>query len=85
MMKCWNCGTEHELPASNDAYRELQAEYKNMVEFYENDYAELYEDLYNLRGANRLLKTCIKSMISKGAQEPYINGTPISQHDFWSQ
>lgn len=20
MFKCWNCGTEHELPASNDAY-----------------------------------------------------------------
>lgn len=20
MHKCWNCGTEHELPASNDAY-----------------------------------------------------------------
>ena len=19
-MKCWNCGTEHELPASNDAF-----------------------------------------------------------------
>lgn len=20
MYKCWNCGTEHEIPASNDAY-----------------------------------------------------------------
>ena len=28
MYKCWNCGTEHESPASNDAHnRDVKAEY----------------------------------------------------------
>lgn len=48
MFKCWNCGTEHESPASNDAYkRGWNAAYENMLK--ENEPLRPWEQWLNDR------------------------------------
>jgi hypothetical protein len=50
MFKCWNCGTEHELPTSNDAYkRGWNAAYENMMKENEDEALRPWEQWLNDR------------------------------------
>lgn len=49
----------------------------------EEEYYDLLRELSEMKHNMKIMKSCIGSMIAKGAEEPVLNGDPISSHDFW--
>ena len=49
----------------------------------EESYYDLLREFSDMKHTIKIMKACIVSMIDKGAEEPCLNGEPISSYDFW--